>query len=1155
MKKIIIFMAIILAYIPSNSQVFEFIIKLKKNKNIETLKSSEVDKLNIILKKYNFEKQELIPCYPKAKNPELLLYYNFKGNGNKNAFKEEIKSILSIDYITEETIFYITDCENPAPPVNDTYIVNNLQKNWALEMIEANCAWAITHGNKDIIIGIADTEFEVTHEDLTNQIIKIFGNSTGGHPHGTKVAGCVSAQTNNLKGIAGIGYNCKIKSHCIPHSPSGSASSSNIRRAIWNLYLEGVDVINCSWTGTGLNVAAAEEITQSGIILCLSAGNTPSSYNHSLIANVPGVLVISGVDSNNEHGPTNYAHNDLVDICAPSSDVLTTKSGNTYGSVWGTSYASPITAGTIALMLSVNECLTSEDIEFILKASADSINDSYLFPGQLGSGRLNAYKAVSMAQNYSNDITINNIQIWNNSNSVSYHNINIANNGVLYIQADIKIPDCATITIDEGGQLIIDGGSFINMSNDNWKGTMYINGTLKINNDYIFVSSGSGYIYLNGNINAEPGATLTIQGVNKNTKLLVVNKKIEFSNNFNSVTIKNGKIVMNNTYAELYINSGVDNVTIDNVRVTSNSYRNNGHEGIDIRSNGNITVKNSTFEKGYYGVYTVRQSTAPVIKITNCNFKYCNYGLRAYNSGVGISGCIFEHNRVKGIYCSSMDKQSYIYNTSVRYQSGSGDYGVYYEGSTSASLSLFASSIYQNYYGIFVSGNFTTSFNCSSVNDNTINGIRSTDSDIYLASASGISAGNNFISGNKTGLSVQGNVNIVLNNGDNDLRNTDYCIAGVSSFFSHRPPYIFANNNRWRNDGRAPNQNRDYSLYYPNDIGYLFPVTIRDNSPENYWEPCQIHDIGETFNRPPSAGSYSYRTVTTSAGTLPLNKAVDEILYSGNTKSKSYTSTEQYNLLAELFSNNLKNLNKGEEWYVHHAYNMFKSLYGGFDKPDTDNTGKLLTVINKLDSDLNGGRKASRISPEKYSLNIDKANTLWYSGNYTEAIELLNNMLYKVNDSVKCELKKMICRINVDKAFIESNNSMDIDEALAVCQECQSETNNNKSGSTEQSNGNSKKSFNAKTDKSGKYSVNSSNCKLTVIPNPVSGESVITVSATAGAEIVMYNGAGQLIFKDIMSANIYNKTISSTDLNQGIYIVMVRVNGVTVQSKKVVVTK
>ena len=66
-----------------------------------------------------------------------------------------------------------------------------------------------------------------------------------------------------------------------------------------------------------------------------------------------------------------------------------------YGYMEGTSMASPIVAGLAGLMLSEDSTLTPEKLTAIMKATSDNIdaeNPGYV--GQLGAGRINAFKAI-----------------------------------------------------------------------------------------------------------------------------------------------------------------------------------------------------------------------------------------------------------------------------------------------------------------------------------------------------------------------------------------------------------------------------------------------------------------------------------------------------------------------------------------------------------------------------------------------------------------------------------------------------------------------------------------------------------------------------------------------------------------------------------------
>jgi hypothetical protein len=130
------------------------------------------------------------------------------------------------------------------------------------------------------------------------------------------------------------------------------------------------------------------------------------------------IIIVTSTDKNDNHtffeNGVNHTHSHFpeVDICAPGYDVMgadrtsimDSTTGNCvknplpyYGSFGGTSFATPIVAGVCALMKSVNSSLTPWAIQDIIKMAVDPVNDAYLYPGLVGAGRINAYKAVKVA--------------------------------------------------------------------------------------------------------------------------------------------------------------------------------------------------------------------------------------------------------------------------------------------------------------------------------------------------------------------------------------------------------------------------------------------------------------------------------------------------------------------------------------------------------------------------------------------------------------------------------------------------------------------------------------------------------------------------------------------------------------------------------------
>src|SRR3989339_699708 len=601
----------------------------------------------------------------------------------------------------------------------------------------------------------------------------------------------------------------------------------------------------------------------------------------------------------------------------------------------------------------------------------------YLSP--LQQGRINRSLSIMSTKKYVNDIyggtplIVDEIEDWDFVMRL-YSALNINENGILNLFCSLYMSANSVITINSGGILNLENsGILLNHDGTPFKGSIIIRngGKLLLNNGSLAFGSncvisvesggiieclgsntisGSGYIVLNGSINADPGASLTIQGINQTTKLLEVQKSISFDTDFAGVTIRNGKIVMNNSTSELLINQGVDNVIIDNVWVTSSTGANNGHQGIDIRSDGNVSITNSKFEQGYYGLYASRGATAPNLTIATCTFANCNTGLLAYNSGVSINGCTFENNTYTGVECISMDLDSYINNSTIRYHSNTSGKAVYYVSSGLASLSMQGTTISNNYNGAYFLGAFNVSANCCNISNNTKYGLLADGAYIYLAYAPGISGGSNQIYSNLYALQLKNSSRFTLNNGYNDLRSDSYCLYGTMTGFT--PTTWSANNNYWKTGGGAPVINVNYQLTGANGA-----VTITDNSPEGAYYLCEAPGdlIEGTATATAPDEPAAYRTVTTDLGTLPLDETVETTLNTDAETGTVYDEATQFGLMAQTLNNDLAALNPAEEEQAAHTYRMLRSSLGAQigknGKADPAQLDNMLQVIRKLQDD------------------------------------------------------------------------------------------------------------------------------------------------------------------------------------------------------------
>jgi hypothetical protein len=317
--------------------------------------------------------------------------------------------------------------------------------------IDALEAWEIETGNQDIVVAIIDSGIDYTHPDLVNKIWTNedeipdngidddnngyiddyhgydFKNNDADmldeHGHGTVIAGVIGAETNNDIGIAGICWDCKIMPLKYWNTDSRNEiyidRIGNILEAVEYAVDNGADVISMSY-GTTEEWFTQEEYNlandtlnyaiSKGCVLVSIAGNENGSdpFYPGAFENV---ICVAGTDHNDNrmdyqyppHGQiviSNYG--EWVDVAAPGEEIYTTSPTydcvitdlgreHDYTLMSGTSLAVPHVSGLAALLLSRDSTLTPEEVKTLICENVDPYDSEY----DLGSGRINAYKALS----------------------------------------------------------------------------------------------------------------------------------------------------------------------------------------------------------------------------------------------------------------------------------------------------------------------------------------------------------------------------------------------------------------------------------------------------------------------------------------------------------------------------------------------------------------------------------------------------------------------------------------------------------------------------------------------------------------------------------------------------------------------------------------
>ena len=271
--------------------------------------------------------------------------------------------------------------------------------------IDCQTAWNTQQGNASVIVGIVDTGTQPTHPDLAANYDGGFDVAMNdadptwqGNNHGCAVSGDACAVTNNSTGVASPGFKCHFK--CAKIADAAGTLTASYAGITWAAD-NGCKIINCSWGGSGggpygQTIVDYATINKNCVLIC-SAGNSnldeelwPSSYN-----NVYRVAATTNTDARASFS----TYGSSVDFGSPGNGIYSTIDGTSYGSMSGTSMASPVAAGAAGIVQAqfnyTNAFQIGERLKWTTDPYAGASTLTLFNAGKLGTGRIDLAKAVS----------------------------------------------------------------------------------------------------------------------------------------------------------------------------------------------------------------------------------------------------------------------------------------------------------------------------------------------------------------------------------------------------------------------------------------------------------------------------------------------------------------------------------------------------------------------------------------------------------------------------------------------------------------------------------------------------------------------------------------------------------------------------------------